>query len=94
MNDAELLQISKRLQATRIELDEALITRMLHEPWRIAEEVYGHASWPPPIADLSDALLTAEQHHRWLLRLYGWQQHPRVHRASLCVDAILRMVAE
>jgi hypothetical protein len=91
ISDAELTQIGARLQATQIALDDAIVTRMVHEPWRIAEALYGSSVWPP-LTELTDHLLLAEQEHRWRLRLYRWERHPRVHQASLLVNALLRMV--
>ncbi len=93
MTDIPTLQA--RLDSTRIALDDAIVAQLVREPWRIAEALYGITHWPPvPWETLTDTLAYAEGECRWRLRLHGFRHHPKVHRAELCVDALLRMLAD
>ena len=93
VTDEALAAAKTRLDASQIALDEAIITRMTNEPWRIAKALWGHAVWPCfPYETIADALRYAEQEHRFLLRIHGWEKHPAVWRADLCVRALLTMV--
>jgi hypothetical protein len=95
MNDATLAALQSRLDATQIELDKAIIARLINEPWRISETLYGQRCWPPyPWEETTDTLAFAEGECRWRVALYGYRRHPRVHQVELCVDALLRMLAD
>jgi hypothetical protein len=90
----DIPELKTRLDDAQIALDEAIVTRLTSEPWRISQALGGPSVWPTDTyTTLGDHLQDAELEHRWRIRLYGYEEHPRVRPIGLVVDALLRMMA-